>query len=126
MKFWIKKENDADPDVEWKDSYILTLNRDSSSTIYSGLPSIWYHLGCQKMVPIYEDLFVIGLSVFALDKRIARNLFSDSWTRQIEVSIPVLEMDKWNNCEAQWNKILSFLDRLRQNMVPIRAVIENI
>ena len=25
MKFWIKKENDADPDVEWKDSYILTL-----------------------------------------------------------------------------------------------------
>ena len=109
MKFWIKKENDADPDVEWKDSYILTLNRDSSSTIYSGLPSIWYHLGCQKMVPIYEDLFVIGLSVFALDKRIARNLFSDSWTRQIEVSIPVLEMDKWNNCEAQWNKILSFL-----------------
>lgn len=48
MKFWIKKENDADPDVEWKDSYILTLNRDSSSTIYSGLPSIWYHLGCQK------------------------------------------------------------------------------
>ena len=61
------------------------------------------------MVPIYEDLFVIGLSVFALDKRIARNLFSDSWTRQIEVSIPVLEMDKWNNCEAQWNKILSFL-----------------
>ena len=70
MKFWIKKENDADPDVEWKDSYILTLNRDSSSTIYSGLPSIWYHLGCQKMVPIYEDLFVIGLSVFALDKRI--------------------------------------------------------
>lgn len=109
MKFWIKKENDADPDVERKDSYILTLNRDSSSTIYSGLPSIWYHLGCQKMVPIYEDLFVIGLSVFALDKRIARNLFSDSWTRQIEVSIPVLEMDKWNNCEAQWNKILSFL-----------------
>ena len=109
MKFWIKKENDADPDVEWKDSYILTLNRDSGSTIYSGLPSIWYHLGCQKMVPIYEDLFVIGLSVFALDKRIARNLFSDSWTRQIEVSIPVLEMDKWNNCEAQWNKILSFL-----------------
>lgn len=43
-----KKENDADPDVEWKDSYILTLNRDSGSTIYSGLPSIWYHLGCQK------------------------------------------------------------------------------
>lgn len=45
MKFWIRKENDADPGLEWKDSYILTLNRDSGSTIYSGLPSIWYHLG---------------------------------------------------------------------------------
>ena len=30
MKFWIKKENDADPDVEWKDSYILTLNEKSN------------------------------------------------------------------------------------------------
>lgn len=109
MKFWIRKENDADPGLEWKDSYILTLNRDSGSTIYSGLPSIWYHLGRQNMIPIYEDLFVIGLSVFSLDKRIARNLFSDSWTRQIDVSIPVLEIDTWHGCETQWNKILSFL-----------------
>ena len=101
MKFWIRKENDADPGLEWKDSYILTLNRDSGSTIYSGLPSIWYHLGRQNMIPIYEDLFVIGLSVFSLDKRIARNLFSDSWTRQIDVSIPVLEIDAWHGCETQ-------------------------
>ena len=28
MKFWIKKENDADPDIEWNDAYILTLNRE--------------------------------------------------------------------------------------------------
>ena len=73
MKFWIKKENDADPDIEWNDAYILTLNRDSKSTIYSGLPNIWYHLGQQRMNSIYEDLFVIGLSVFALDKRISRS-----------------------------------------------------
>ena len=71
----IKKENDADPDIEWNDAYILTLNRDSKSTIYSGLPNIWYHLGQQRMNSIYEDLFVIGLSVFALDKRISRSLF---------------------------------------------------
>ena len=44
-----KKENDADPDIEWNDAYILTLNRDSKSTIYSGLPNIWYHLGQQRM-----------------------------------------------------------------------------
>ena len=73
MKFWIRKENDADPGLEWKDSYILTLNRDSGSTIYSGLPSIWYHLGRQNMIPIYEDLFVIGLSVFSLDKSLQKS-----------------------------------------------------
>lgn len=60
------------------------------------------------MNSIYEDLFVIGLSVFALDKRISRSLFLDSWTRKIEVSIPVLERDKWDNCKIQWSKILSF------------------
>lgn len=43
MKFWIRKENDADPGLEWKDSYILTLNRDSGSTIYSGYPGAYGH-----------------------------------------------------------------------------------
>ena len=49
MKFWIKKENDVDPDIEWNDAYILTLNRDSKSTINSVLPNIWYNLGQQRM-----------------------------------------------------------------------------
>ena len=109
MRFWIKKENDSDPVEEWTNAYCLSINRDSWSTIYSSVPNIWYHLGKQSMDLIYEDLFIIGLSVFALDKRISRSHFSDAWTREIEVSIPVLEKDKWDSTCDKWNKLLSFL-----------------
>lgn len=109
MRFWIKKENDSAPVEEWSKAYCLSINRDSWSTIYSSVPNIWYHLGKQSMEYIYEDLFVIGLSVFALDKRISRSYFPDAWTREIEVSIPVLEKDKWDSTCGKWNKLLSFL-----------------
>ena len=109
MKFWINKENDAEPTRDWNEAYCMSINRDSWSTIYSSVPSIWYHLGKQSMEYIYEDLFIIGLSVFALDKRISRSLFDDAWTREIEVSIPVLEKNKWDRTCDKWNELLSFL-----------------
>lgn len=109
MKFWINKENDAEPTRDWNEAYCMSINRDSWSTIYSSVPSIWYHLGKQSMEYIYEDLFIIGLSVFALDKRISRSLFDDAWTREIEVSIPVLEKNKWDRTCDKWNDLLSFL-----------------
>ena len=109
MKFWINKENDAEPTWDWNEAYCMSINRDSWSTIYSSVPSIWYHLGKQSMEYIYEDLFIIGLSVFALDKRISRSLFDDAWTREIEVSIPVLEKNKWDRTCDKWNELLSFL-----------------
>ncbi|WP_294241980.1 Qat anti-phage system QueC-like protein QatC [Pseudobutyrivibrio sp.] len=109
MKFWINKENDAEPTRDWNEAYCMSINRDSWSTIYSSVPSIWYHLGKQSMEYIYEDLFIIGLSVFALDKRISRSLFDDAWTREIEVSIPVLEKNKWDRTCDRWNELLSFL-----------------
>lgn len=109
MKFWINKENDEEPTRDWNEAYCMSINRDSWSTIYSSVPSIWYHLGKKSMEYIYEDLFIIGLSVFALDKRISRSLFDDAWTREIEVSIPVLEKNKWDRTCDKWNELLSFL-----------------
>lgn len=109
MKFWINKENDAEPTRDWNEAYCMSINRDTWSTIYSSVLSIWYHLGKQSMEYIYEDLFIIGLSVFALDKRISRSLFDDAWTREIEVSIPVLEKNKWDRTCDKWNELLSFL-----------------
>lgn len=109
MKFWIKKENDQDPTVGWEDSYVLTINRDSKSTLFSSLPTIWYHIGQLSIDPLYEDLYIISLSLFGIDKRVSRNMFADSWTRDISVSIPVLQIEKWHGTEDAWNSMLTFL-----------------
>lgn len=117
MRFWIKKENDANLVEEWENSYILTINRDTASTIYSNLSTAWYRMGRMCIDPVYEDLYMIGLAIFALDKRVSRRLFQDCWTREISVSIPVLCYDKWNLVEEQWNKLLSYLTGDKWNIV---------
>ena len=49
MRFWIKKENDQDPHVDWKDAYVFSVNRDTGSTLYSSLPTVWYHLNQMEL-----------------------------------------------------------------------------
>lgn len=109
MKFWIEKEYDSKPTPEWDNAYIFSLTQNGYSTIFSGIKDIWYRMDCMSILPIYEDLFLIGISVFALDKRIERRKFTDCWTREISVSIPVLEYDKWVNTQKQWHDLLRFL-----------------
>lgn len=67
MKFWITKENDMHPCDSWNDAYEFTLNRDTYSTIFSSLPTTWYHMNQLFIPPLYEDLFIIGLSIFSID-----------------------------------------------------------
>ena len=109
MKFWVIKENDQLPKNEWNGAYQISINRDTGSSTYSNIPAIWYHLDQLQLEPIYEDLFIIGLSVFSLDKRVARNQFPDCWTRYIEVSIPVLDLKRWKETKARWNELLTYL-----------------
>lgn len=109
MKFWIDKENEILPDKKWEDAYIFTLNREGYSTIFTNIVDIWYRMDRLIIPEIYEDLFIIGISVFALDKRINRRIFSDCWTRNISVNIPVLEIEQWEQTEKQWNRVLTFL-----------------
>lgn len=109
MRFWIDKENEMLPENEWKDSYIFSLKRDSHSTIFTSIADTWYWMDCMSIPTIYEDLFIIGISIFALDKRIERKQFVDCWTRDISVNIPVIEIDKWLGTEEKWNKMLAFL-----------------
>ena len=65
-------------------------------------------MGIKDIDSIYEDLFVIGLSVFAIDKRIPRTFFADNWTRELTVNIPVLN-DVWEHLVDHINIMLSFL-----------------
>ena len=109
MRFWVDKEQEKKPDDEWKDAYIFSINRKKYSTIFTNITDSWYRMDQMQIPAIYEDLFIIGLSIFALDKRVSRRRFKDCWTRDINVSIPVLEYDKWKDTSLQWEKILGFL-----------------
>lgn len=109
MKFWIDKENEMLPSVGWEDAFVFSLTREKYSTIFTNIANTWYRMDQMEISEIYEDLFVIGISIFALDKRINRRLFKDCWTREISVSIPVLNENVWNKTKDQWNKILCFL-----------------
>lgn len=124
MKFWIKKENDLTPSSDWLDSYIFSINRNTGSTLFSNLPKAWYHMEQMLLEPLYEDLYIIGLSIFGIDKRVPRKLFDDCWTREMTVSIPVLQYENWKPTESLWNNMLSFLtgDRWEINFRPTDAI----
>lgn len=109
MKFWIDKENEMLPVSEWEDAYVFTLTREKYSTIFTNIADTWYKMDQMEIQEIYEDLFVIGISIFALDKRINRRLFKDCWTREISVNIPVLNKEAWDATKEEWNKTLGFL-----------------
>ena len=109
MRFWIDKEQECQPSGLWEDAYVYSINRKKYSTIFTNITDIWYRMDCLRIDAIYEDLFIIGISIFSLDKRIDRRLFKDCWTRDIYVSIPVLEYDKWKKTSTKWEKMLRFL-----------------
>lgn len=109
MKFWIKKDNDKEPVDKWENSYVFTINRDRGGTLHSNLRDAWYHLGKLVIDAVYEDIYIIALSIYGIDKRALRKSFLDNWTRDISVSIPVLEFEKWKETEEKWNNMLSFL-----------------
>lgn len=109
MKIWINKNNAETPNEDYTDAYIFSFNRKEYSTIYTNMADIWLRLGKLSIPSIYEDIFIIAISVFAIDKRIVRKQFKDCWTRKLEVSIPVIEIEKWRMVEELWNDTLNFL-----------------
>ena len=59
---------------------------------------------------IAMDLLIIASSMYAADTRIDRTKFSDdSWTREIELFIPVSEPNIWNNQKDRLKQIFRFL-----------------
>lgn len=108
MKLWINKCLDEEPTDEYADSYIFSIKR-KGSTIYTGLNDVWLMMGKKKIPSLYEDLYIIGLSIFAIDKRVSRKNTYDSWTRELDVSIPVIEKGRWDRVKIQWERMLCFL-----------------
>lgn len=109
MNIYIKKNENTICDTIADESIIFSLNRSEERNVYTNFPDTINRMGFQDIEPIYEDLFVIGLSVLAIDKRISRSLSSDNWTRELDVNIPVLKNNIWNSSINRINAMLCFL-----------------
>lgn len=55
------------------------------------------------------DLFYIALMVFCADKTVRRGETVDAWTRDIEIYMPVLKPEKWEELKDTLKKALDFL-----------------
>lgn len=56
------------------------------------------------------DLFLIAMSVYAADTRISRKHHAqDEWTREIDLYLPVSDIDLWNQNKQLLSNLLQFL-----------------
>lgn len=110
MEIWINKNKvQEEKNKKYKNAYEFSIKRNEYSTMYTHIDYVWRQFGMKKINAIYEDLFIIGMSVFSIDKRISRTLSIDNWTRTFNVSIPVLELNKWEQVREKLNETLRFL-----------------
>lgn len=110
MKVWINKVNNEKVYEEYLDGIVFNFdNKSNKSNIKTHVENLWRKFGLKTINDINEDFLIIALSIFAIDKRIPRSIFSDNWTREIEVNIPVLELSKWENVSVELEDTLNFL-----------------
>lgn len=62
------------------------------------------------------DLLYVSLFVFYLDRVFGREDSLDSWSRDIEVNFPVLELEKWNTNQKLLENMLNFLSGDKWNI----------
>ena len=55
------------------------------------------------------DLLYLSMGVFSADRLFVREEGSDAWSREIELYVPVLSIEKWNTCKLLVERMLSFL-----------------
>lgn len=55
------------------------------------------------------DMLYLSLAVFAADRLVLRENGEDAWSREIELYMPVLCVDKWISCQSLVEEMLSFL-----------------
>lgn len=97
-------------EVSGTESNIFYLNpKNNKSSISTDVENLWRLFGVKAVEPIIEDLLVIGVAVFTIDKKFSRKNSSDNWTRKIKVNIPVIEFDKINQEKVNFEKCISFL-----------------
>lgn len=110
LKIWINKCKNEYNNEENQDYIVFNLsNKNNNSNIKTDIENLWRRFGEKTIPSINEDLIIIALSIYAIDKRIPRRVFNDGWTRYIDVNIPVLNIEKWNKVKYDLEKTLGFL-----------------
>lgn len=65
-----------------------------------------YH---KKVPPIALDFVFIATVIYCVDKMISRDNFLDRWTRDFQVTIPVVNIKTWKRAKDELENCLSFL-----------------
>lgn len=76
---------------------------------YLYLPFDEYHRYFGAPEGVAADLLVVAGSCYLIDQLIERALFPDQWTRELEASIQVEDVDRWNSVATPLAEMLSFL-----------------
>ena len=97
MKIWVNKVKETTKTLEYKNSGNINTDIKYISNLSSNIREAWYKLGVKQLQPIYEDLFILSLVIFAVDKRVPRSMFPDAWTRTIQVNVPMIKSDVLNS-----------------------------
>ncbi|MGH4140481.1 Qat anti-phage system QueC-like protein QatC [Clostridium sp.] len=110
MKIWINKQNEEMPSKQYEEALIFNiLDKSNKSNVKTDVEELWKMFGLENLSNINEDLLLIGISLFCTDKRVFRSKFEDSWTRVLEMNIPVIELEKWNSVQKELESMLEFL-----------------
>lgn len=84
-------------------------SKNNKSNIKSDIENLWRMFSLENLSPIIEDFLIIGMAIFTVDKKISRKHSEDGWSRELNVNIPVLEIQKWLSVKNKLEKTLSFL-----------------
>lgn len=117
MKIWINKQEKEDIPQSYSDALVFNmLEENPESNLKSDIEKLWRSCSNLGLSNINEDLLVLSISVFASDKKINRSSSVDAWTRDIELNVPVLEIEKWNKSKRNLDSLLGFLTGDRWNL----------
>lgn len=118
LKIWINKMEVEDLSEEYSDAVVFNI-LDKKGNLGTNFEDIWRRFNEESIDSIYEDLLIIATAVFAVDRKVPRKKifgkyaeqykYNDNWTRNFEISIPVVESEKWNANKVKLQEFLGFL-----------------
>ncbi len=122
MKIWINKTIVENPSENFNEAIRFDMLDDSTkSNIKTNFEEIWGRFAKDKLESVYEDLLVIAASIYTIDKKVPRSgVYAgetyDNWTRALEVSVPVIDIDKWLSVKNELETTLHFLSGDKWNL----------